>query len=377
MLMELGFEVFVPKHLPEGPNSRTATVTTQYDSSLSIPSADLEFLNTVNFYESPISKKTADIINRYFGNCISAYIFPGLHYLLQSYRGRIFMRAFGHAGTIDYEKATDTVPVSSLSRESYSSWSQRIQRFFSGCTKGFTKSAEINCKNRIMKEMYVARNRIYLAAAYREIIENELPFLKRRSLYLPLALPPSITKSANSWRGGDGRVLFVCPNIDQIDYYHRIYTRFTEELGAFPYCIAGRQDLGGPANAAKTQDANILGFISRDTYNSLMESCLCMFYHSQEERHLHYHPLEAIVAGLPLIFMSGGLLEKCGGPNQPGMCSTYEEARQKISRLQNADTNFRDSIRQSQIRILEPFNSSYCTSVWKNTFAPIAIGARG
>jgi hypothetical protein len=101
-----------------------------------------------------------------------------------------------------------------------------------------------------------------------------------------------------------------------------------------------------------------------------------MFYHSQEERHLHYHPLEAVVAGMPLIFMAGGLLEKCGGSDQPGMCRTYEEAREKIARLQRGDTKFCEAVRESQRKILEPFESDYCTQEWKKNFLPHAIGKR-
>lgn len=373
MLMELGFEVYIPKHLPQGPNSRTATVTTKYDASLSIPREDLEYLNQQNFYESPISAKTADIINRHFSNCICAYIFPGLYYILQSFRGRVFMRAFGHAGTFDYESATDTVPLDSLKQGSYTSTTHQLKRRFLDWNRRLVRIAGIRSKNPIMREMFLARDRIYLAAAYQEIIDHEKPFLKQRSLFMPLALPDSILSKKNTWRGGDPRIFFVCPNIDQIDYYHRIYKRFVEELGSFPYCIGGRQDLGEPVTEPKTQDPNILGFVDRSVFEERMNTSLCMFYHSQEERHLHYHPLEAIVAGLPLIYMSGGLLEKCGGPDQPGMCRSYEEARAKIRRLQAGDDAFRSELLVAQQRILRPFESEYCTSIWKKNFAPIAL----
>jgi hypothetical protein len=372
MLMELGFEVYVPKHLPSGPNSRTASITTKYDSSLSIPSKDLEYLNTLNFYEDPISKKTAEILNRHFSNCICAYIFPGLYYMLQSFTGRIFMRAFGHAGTIDYETATDTVPASSL-RDGYSKLLHRLQKKLLGINNRLVRFAGIHSKNPIMREMLLAKDRVFLAAAYREIIENEKPFLKQRSLYMPLALPESITHRAGSWRGGDPRVFFVCPNIDQIDYYRRIYQRFVEELGNFPYCIGGRQDLGQPTAEPETKDPNILGYIDRARYDELINTCSCMFYHSQEERHLHYHPLEAIVSGMPLVFMSGGLLEKCGGSDQPGLCRTYGEAREKIKRLQSGDQAFRQSIQKAQTKILELFDSEYCTEEWKKNFLPHTI----
>ena len=121
------------------------------------------------------------------------------------------------------------------------------------------------------------------------------------------------------------------------------------------------------------QLTNILGYIDRVTYDELINTCSCMFYHSQEERHLHYHPLEAIVSGMPLVFMSGGLLEKCGGSDQPGLCRTYGEAREKIKRLQSGDQAFRQSIQKAQTKILELFDSEYCTEEWKKNFLPHTI----
>jgi hypothetical protein len=373
MLLELGFEVYVPKHLPSGPNSRTARVTTKYDSTLSIPKEDLEYLNTLNFYEHPMSKQTADVLNRYFANCICAYIFPGLYSMLQSFRGQIFMRAFGHAGTIDYEAATDTVPIATLP-EGYSTRWHRLAKRFLGMQRWIVKLAGIKSKNPIMREMFIARHRIFLAAAYQEIIDNERPFLQSRSLYMPLALPDSIMQHSGAWRGGNPRVFFVCPNIDQIDYYRQIYLRFVEELGCFPYWIGGRQELGGPEQEPVTKDPNILGYIDRARYDELINTCTCMFYHSQEERHLHYHPLEAVVSGMPLIFMGGGLLEKCGGSDQPGLCRTYEQAREKIRKLLAGDVSLRDRIRQAQRKIIEPFDSEYCKQQWRKNFLPHALG---
>jgi hypothetical protein len=373
MLLEMGFEVFVPKLLPVGANSRTATVTDTYDNSLTIPNRDLEYLNTINFYESPLSPKTARLINQYFGTCIAAYIFPGAYYLMRAFSGKLLLRAFGHAGDMDYERATSTVPSESLEK-SHCLYTQRIRKAVNRLLHHEKYIRRVIHPNDIMEEMYACKRRLYLAAAYREIIDNELPFLQSRSLYLPLALPPSITQTAFTWRGGDPRVLFICPNIDQIDYYRRIYETFKHELGQFPYCIAGRQDLNGVATPLTTQDPNILGYQSREAYDQLLQTCSCMFYHSQEPRHLHYHPLEAMVAGMPVIFMAGGLLESCGGEDQPGRCVNYEEARAKIQRLQNGDLAFRRHICESQMKILQPFGADYCASVWRENFLPVARG---
>jgi hypothetical protein len=375
MLRAEGFEVFVPKVLPVGPNGRTATVTDVHDASLTIPAADLEHLNSVNFYDAPLSRRTAETINRHFGIAISASIFPGLYYLLRCFSGRIFMRAFGHAGDFDYESATATIPFHTLDETSYAPPATRLGRLIARLRLPGRDRPEF--RNVVTAEMLRVRDRLHLSAAYEQIIDHERPFLRARAVFMPLALPERLLAAADTWTGGEDRVLFICPNIDQIDYYRRIYLRFREELGGFPYWIAGRQDLDGVDVPLTTQDDGILGYVPRARLDELMRRCVCLFYHSQEPRHLHYHPLEAIVAGQPLVFMAGGLLEALGGADQPGLCRTYAEARDKIARLRGGDRALRDAIRTRQRGILAAFDHDRCVRAWRANFLPLVGGAAG
>ena len=374
MLMAEGFEVFVPKVLPVGPNGRTATVTDAYDASLTIPAADLAFLNTVNFYDQPLSRRTAETINRHFDVAIAASIYPGLYYLMRCFEGRIFMRAFGHGGDFDYESATATIPFDTLDASSFTQATTWPGRLLARLRNWLPIEDRPVFRNVVMTEMTRIRSRVHLAAAYQQIIDHERPFLRRRSVFMPLALPESLLAANDSWTGGEDRVLFICPNIDQIDYYRRIYLRFREELGEIPSWIAGRQDLHGVDAPPATQDDRILGYIPRERLDELLRRCFCMFYHSQEPRHLHYHPLEAIATGQPLVFMAGGLLESLGGSDQPGLCRTYAEAREKIGRLRDNDKSLRDVIRAKQRAILAPFEPAFCARAWREKFLPIVRG---
>jgi hypothetical protein len=371
MLLAEGFQVFVPKVLPVGPNGRTATVTDAYDSSLTIPPDELAWLNTINFYDAPLSRRTADLINRYFDVAIAASIYPGLYYLMRCFEGKIFMRAFGHAGDFDYESATATIPFATLDHSSYTPSATWMPRILAKLRNRLPITDKPVYRNVVMNEMTRLRNRLYLAAAYEQIIDHERPFLRRRSVFMPLALPDSLLSADGTWTGGEDRVLFVCPNIDQIDYYRRIYLHFREELGCFPYWIAGRQDLAGVDAPLSTQDESILGYVSRERLDEFLRRCFCMFYHSQEPRHLHYHPLEAIATGMPLVYMAGGLLEPLGGRDQPGMCQTYDEAREKIARLQHGDIALRDAIRSRQRAILQHFEPERCSRAWRENFLPL------
>lgn len=374
MLVDLGFEVFVPKVLPVGPNSRTARVTDAFDATLTIPETDLRHLNTLNLYDEPYSRDTADLLNRHFATAIAASMFPGLYYLLRAFGGRILMRAFGHAGDYDYESATATIPRAALDARSYSPWTAAPGRAWARFRSRLPGRDRLEFRNAATREMVRVGRRLHLAAAYEAIIAHERRFLRTRAVFLPLALPQSMFAAGDSWTGGEDRILFVCPNIDQIDYYRRIYLDFKQAFGDLPAWIAGRQDLNGVEAPLTTEDSSILGYVSRERLDALIRSCTCMFYHSREPRHLHYHPLEAIVAGQPLIFMAGGLLESLGGPDQPGLCRDHAEAREKIERLRRGDTALCTAIRSAQRSILRHFEPEACATVWRRNFLPLLRG---
>jgi len=90
-----------------------------------------------------------------------------------------------------------------------------------------------------------------------------------------------------------------------------------------------------------------------------------------EPRHLHYHPLEAIATGMPLVYMAGGLLEPLGGPDQPGMCRSYDEAREKIARLRDGDQALGEAMITRQQAILSHFEPERCAQAWRKNFLPL------
>ncbi len=93
-----------------------------------------------------------------------------------------------------------------------------------------------------------------------------------------------------------------------------------------------------------------------------------MFYHSREPRHLHYHPLEAVAYGMPLIYLKGGLVEALMGKDKPGACDTYEEAEQKLRRILDGDEAFTQLVIESQSSLLDTFRPEYVADVWKERF---------
>ncbi|WP_434516864.1 glycosyltransferase [Dechloromonas sp. ARDL1] len=96
-----------------------------------------------------------------------------------------------------------------------------------------------------------------------------------------------------------------------------------------------------------------------------------MFYHSQEKNHIHYHPFEAVAAGMPLVFMAGGLLDMLGGSSLPGRCNSIEQARSKIKRILAGDERLIRSIRSTQPILLDAIKAESCSPAWRTGFQQV------
>jgi hypothetical protein len=95
LMRRLGLEVYCPKRFPRNPDNRSASVSDEFDSSLTIPQADLERLNAFDFYSDAYPPEIRRILNEHFGTVIVAYMFPMFENVLADFRGRILLRVFG------------------------------------------------------------------------------------------------------------------------------------------------------------------------------------------------------------------------------------------------------------------------------------------
>jgi hypothetical protein len=80
IFLDLGFEVFIPKIIPDhDPSYRSGVVSFEYDSSLSLSHAAMTVLNTHDFYQRTWSPTLVGILNEHFDVVVcsvSAYLTP-------------------------------------------------------------------------------------------------------------------------------------------------------------------------------------------------------------------------------------------------------------------------------------------------------------
>jgi len=195
----------------------------------------------------------------------------------------------------------------------------------------------------------MAKNKYIIACAYNEVIEHE--HVQNRSKLKLLSLPLKFSISSDTWIGRNGpeeKIMFVCSDIKN-PYYWNIYCSFIKNFGDLPYSIFGQQY----ANIENIP--NLVSNLTEDEYYGEMVKYKVMFYHSTEPRHLHFHPIEAIKIGMPVIYMKNSLLGKYA-PENVSACLTVEEAKEKVKRVLNNDYELIDNIISQNKRILEYFS---------------------
>lgn len=327
MLINMGFEVFCPKMFPYDEGNLSADVTYEYDVTLSIPEDVLERMNQENFYGS-VSSQTMELLNQYFDIVFTGFFPEQLKMVVEGFKGVIVMQPFGLSNGLTYTQIiSDTLGYNFLN-----------------------KIEELG-------------ERFIFGQAYENIAGIECRILKNRAMYLPLGLKNAYVK--DEWEGGDKRILFVCPRINTSPYFKNIYLNFKKDFAGFHYLVGGAQPI------EVQDDSSVAGYMPGEQYEYCMKHLYVMFYHSREERHVHYHPFEAVKNGMPLIFMSGGILDSLGGKGLPGRCETIREARKKIARIMSGDEKFIQKIKKDQGILLERFTYEYCYEKWSQNLDDI------
>jgi len=327
LISELGLEVYTPKIVQKDILERSGSVTFEYDSTLSIPKEELHFLNNYNFYENAeMPFHIRYIINKYFSAAIVMFDFYALRKLIDNFDGNIFARAFGLGKDITYTEIS----------------------------RGILNEYKLE----------QIRKRFWFSHCYENIPEIETGIYKDKAVFMPLGLPSEFYSSQDQWIGNEKKLLFFCTRINYNKESNEVYRKFKKDFKGFDYVIAGNQPV-------PVDDDKVLGFLERDELNRLFIESKVMYYDSTFPRHLHYHPLEAMIIGMPVIYLDGGALSVLGGERQSGRCKDIHEARNKVNRILNGDEKLILDIKLDQKEIIYKFSHQYNKQAWIQNFLPI------
>ena len=331
LLQDLGFEVFTPKVIPNTEEYRSCVSDFAADARLTIPKRCLEQLNAFNFYEDRWTPEITAIINRYFGTAFVLTHRRIFSEAVDHFEGTIVFRAFG-------------LPNANLN---------------------YARALERLCGPEILSKIYALGERFWFGEGYEQLHECEPPLLARRAVFLPFGLPSSAWRRANTWNGSVKKILFMCRWVLTNDYYAAVYQEFKRHFGDLPHVIVGSQD-------AHVADEHLLGYVTDEQLQQLFADCAVLYYHSHEPRHVHYYPVEAAVAGMPVVFYNDSLLGRLCGP-VAGAVDSSAQARRAVERVLSGDQAFIAAIRRDQRRITYPFSDEYCRAAWKRSIATTTV----
>ncbi|WP_053372213.1 glycosyltransferase [Paenibacillus sp. FJAT-27812] len=335
LIRELGFEIYTPKIASKEIFQSSGSITFDYDDTLTIPQEDLQLLNEYNFFSnSNMPLRIKKILNTHFKTAITYTdtSFFILRKLIHNFDGLMFFRAFG-VGMVNFKNYTEL-----------------LDYYFD------------NNDNLKLKQI---GERFWFSQCYTNLSEIENQFLRDNTVYMPLGLPEEFYDIENQWTGESDNILFFCTRIKLSSESEQIYKDFKRDFKGFEYLVAGNQPVS-------VDDEKVLGFLEREDLNELYKNCKVMYYHSTHQRHLHYHPLEAMIAGMPVIYMDGGLLSIIAdGHRQSGNCKNINEARKKIKRILDGDIQLIENIKEDQKIILYKFSYEFNKREWERNFLPI------
>lgn len=324
MLKKIGInEIYLPKKFPPL-EFRSINVDYSEDEFLTIPKKDLDILNDINWYED-VPQYAWDIANQYFDYIFFVAYSPDYFRDIKNFKGASIWRTYGLAHSHSYSKVF---------------------------------AQQVHVEN-IIKSI---GHRFWFGQAYDHLHKVEPLYLQKRSVFLPLGLIPG--EINDLWIGNNRKIFFICPCIGLYGYYGEVYKEFKRNFNDLPYICGGTQPVS-------VNDEKVIGFVSNENHEKNMRELRVMYYHSTEPNHIHYHPFEAIRIGMPLLFMSGGMLDKMGGIGLPGRCCSIKEARYKLKRILNDDWQLIKEIRASQSLLLQSMKPVNCEVHWRLGFEKI------
>ena len=290
-----------------------------YDNFLKLEPYEIKLFNEINWFNNNIilSEEILEILNNKFKIIFITLLTNGslLKQLKLNFKGKIYYRFFGREKTLKYDSLINKHP-----------FTDNIGYIFS----------------------------------YNEILEFEKDFFSaKNSHFIPLGLSNVfVSKYLNTWKYEDNKICFVCSKIGKCNYYTDIYKTFINNFNMYEYKILGKNN--------KIIDNNIFNGLDDNEYYSEIKKSKLMYYHGIEPRHLHYHPLEAIIIGIPIIFHRKSLLSIYLNES-PGKASSIEEAKNKIEKILNNDLEFINEIinvQNKSMKLLLQINN-------QNIFDPI------
>lgn len=325
ILQSLGYGIFIPKIIPQVPDYRSAVVDHSFDATLNLKPYELKLLNEHPMYSRAWAPSVTEVLNEHFSvliTSVSAFTTP-LFEAIRKFEGLIVARVFGREHP------------------------RRYTEFF-----------DLPSGRGMMQMLEQVGSRFVFGQGFDNLCEVEAAPLRDRAHTLAVAVPPWVWERAGTWVGDQAVALFLCPNIKDSGHYAAIYHSIKANFGDLPHRIFGRQNI-------PPDDDLVLPYMTDAELLFLYGRARVFVYPSDQPRHLHYSPIEAMIVGTPVLFLRGGMLHFLGGDDQPGLCNDLAGMKSKARSLLQGNTDLAEAIRDRQRAIVDTFAPELARRQWE------------
>lgn len=323
-LRELGFEVFNPPYL-SSVKDQSACLEWDANQPTTLPPEIFEKLSKYSFFYNRISKEIEKILNLYFDAIIVTISPAWLVEVLKAYQGKIIYRTYGQHYLLSKELTNNKAFYNIVSRDNF--W--------------FVPHAE-------------------------EVVSEEDSWLREREVIIPYCLTDDIIEHLDTWENDIPKkpeIALTCPNITN-DYFHEHYKFLKQHFNDSFYKYYGVQ-------ISQVKDPRIVGTLERNEFISCLKKSAGYLYTYSEKRVCYLPPIEMMMLGGPVLYLTGSLLDQYFHFSSPGRCQTIEEAHQKSKLLIQGDRNFIEEVIASQKEVRKRYMPETIWPLFDRTFQDI------
>jgi hypothetical protein len=311
-LRQLGYEVFNPPYLSHILD-QSAVTTWDRDQYSTLPPDVFERLAAYNFFYNSIDPEIAEILNAYFDAVIVTIVARWVTEILRVFAGPVLFRSYGQ--------------TSLLSNDLTNAGAEQFIR---------------------------SRDNFHFLPHSVETGEVEQAWLRECMMVVPYCLTNEVFELRDMWRptvGGAGDILITAPNILG-NPFHKAHYDFLKEFFYQPHFrYMGVQPLDS------IEDPQVVSTLTRDQQLQLFRSAAGFLYTYRDPRVCYLPPIEMIVFGGPVIYLSGSLLSRYIGPGGPGEAATVMVAHEKCARLRDSrEVTFIEEVRASQRKVADRYD---------------------
>ena len=313
-LRELGYEVFNPPYLS---NIADQSANLNWDSTqeTTLPRDVFDKLATTNFFYEKVDESVQGILNEYFGSVVVTINPMWLETILDGYVGRVIYRVYGQSHSLSVE-----------------------------------------VRNRGLTPKIVGNNQFVLMPHAVEALGDEESWLRANEDIVPYCLTDDIFGYQDTWDVSSvvhGCVGLTCPNIAN-PYYRAHYDHLKAFYKRDYFRIYGVQ-------LSEVDDPAVVGTLPRHVLIDEFTKMAAYIYTYDDPRVCYLPPIEAMIVGVPVVFVKGSLLDKYFHSDTPARCDSPEGAMLLTDRIKRGDIALVNEIKKHQGAVRKRYSPGY---VW-------------